>query len=110
MEEIVLGYTLPKPIETQEECDAYAAMAAAVNSHNAQAVPGERYWVIAEGSECYEVVEGDRVLEAEEETASEPTLREQVAELRNALADADALAVDQEYRLTLLELGVSETE
>lgn len=37
-------------------------------------------------------------------------LPETVAALRAALADADALAVDQDYRLTLLELGASESE
>ena len=37
-------------------------------------------------------------------------LPEMVAALRAALADADALAVDQDYRLTLLELGVTDDE
>ena len=37
-------------------------------------------------------------------------LPETVAALRAALADADALAVDQDYRLTLLELGVTDDE
>ena len=37
-------------------------------------------------------------------------LPETVAALRAALADADALNLDQDYRLTLLELGVTDDE
>lgn len=33
-----------------------------------------------------------------------------VVELKSALADADALNLDQDYRLTLLELGVTDDE
>ena len=35
---------------------------------------------------------------------------EQVASTQSALADADALNLDQDYRLTLLELGVTDDE
>lgn len=37
-------------------------------------------------------------------------LPETVAALNAALADADALNLDQDYRLTLLELGVTDDE
>ena len=37
-------------------------------------------------------------------------LPETVATLQAALADADALNLDQDYRLTLLELGVTDDE
>ena len=37
-------------------------------------------------------------------------LPETVAALQAALADADALSIDQDYRLTLLELGVTDDE
>ena len=37
-------------------------------------------------------------------------LPETVAALQAALADADALNIDQDYRLTLLELGVTDDE
>lgn len=37
-----------------------------------------------------------------------PTMEEQLAALQTALDDADAMNVDQEYRLTLLELGIEE--
>lgn len=35
---------------------------------------------------------------------------ERLAALQTALEDADALNVDQEYRLTLLELGITEED
>ena len=38
-----------------------------------------------------------------------PTLAELLTETQAAQADTDALAVDQEYRLTLLEAGVDPT-
>lgn len=37
-------------------------------------------------------------------------LPEMVVALKSALADADALNLDQDYRLTLLELGVTDDE
>ena len=40
----------------------------------------------------------------------EPTFKEQLASAQSALADADALNLDQDYRLTLLELGVTDDE
>lgn len=55
MEEIVLGYTLAKPVVTQEECTAYAAMAQAVNDHNAACGDGDTRWMIEDGESCYTV-------------------------------------------------------
>lgn len=37
-------------------------------------------------------------------------LPEMVVALKSALADVDALNLDQDYRLTLLELGVTDDE
>lgn len=48
--------------------------------------------------------------EARKKAEAWEKLPETVAALRAALADADALAVDQDYRLTLLELGVTDDE
>lgn len=53
MKEIALGYTLAKPVATQEECTAYAAMAQAVNAHNAACGVGDTLWVIEDGESCY---------------------------------------------------------
>ena len=55
MEEIALGYTLAKPVATQEECTAYAAMAQAVNDHNAACGDGDTRWMIEDGESCYTV-------------------------------------------------------
>ena len=55
MEEIVLGYTLAKPVVTQEECTAYAAMAQAVNDHNATCGDSDTRWMIEDGESCYTV-------------------------------------------------------
>ena len=48
--------------------------------------------------------------EARKKAEARDKLPETVEALRAALADADALAVDQDYRLTLLELGVTDDE
>lgn len=55
MEKIALGYTLAKPVVTQEECTAYAAMAQAVNEHNAACTEGDTRWMIEDGESCYTV-------------------------------------------------------
>ena len=48
--------------------------------------------------------------EARKKQEAKDKLPETVAALQAALADADALNVDQDYRLTLLELGVTDTD
>ena len=48
--------------------------------------------------------------EARKKQEAKDKLPETVAALQAALADADALNVDQAYRLTLLELGVTDTD
>lgn len=53
--EITLGCTLAKPVETQEECTAYAAMAQAVNEHNADCKVGDTKWMIEDGEDSYTV-------------------------------------------------------
>ena len=42
--------------------------------------------------------------------AENKTLQEAVATMESAQTDTDSLVVDQEYRITLLELGVTENE
>lgn len=46
--------------------------------------------------------------EARKKQEAKEKLPETVAALQSALADADALNLDQDYRLTLLELGVTD--
>ena len=48
--------------------------------------------------------------EARKKQEAMSKLLETVAALQAALADADALNLDQDYRLTLLELGVTDDE
>ena len=48
--------------------------------------------------------------EARKKQEAKDKLSETVEALRAALADADALNLDQDYRLTLLELGVTDDE
>lgn len=55
MEKIALGYTLAKPVATQEECTAYAAMAQVVNEHNAACGDSDTQWMIEDGESCYTV-------------------------------------------------------
>ena len=95
-----------KPVETQEQCTAYAAMAEAVNAHNAACAVGDTLWGIEDKADCYEVAEGGTVPEPEP-ASTLPTTEERLAALEAGQADADALNVDQAYRLTLLELGLT---
>lgn len=104
--EITVGTTLAKPVETQEQCNAYSAIAKAVNDHNAACNVGDTLWTIEDKADCYEVAESETLPEPEE---PKPTLGEQIAALQSAQTDSDALNVDQEYRLTLLELGIDNT-
>lgn len=50
---IEIGYSISKPVTTQEECNAYAAMAEAVNQHNATCAVGDTLWAIEDGESCY---------------------------------------------------------
>lgn len=75
---IALGHRIQKPVETQEQCNAYAQAATAVNDHNAGCRPGETLWTIADKSDCYEVVEDGLMPEP---GPAAPTVAEQLAEM-----------------------------
>lgn len=92
MEEIILGYTLAKPVETQEQCTAYAAMAAAVHAHNAACAVGDTLWVIEDKADCYEMAEGGRVPEPEP-ASTLPTTEERLAALEAGLIELAAQEV-----------------
>lgn len=110
------GYTAPAA-----KAD-YIAIAQAVSEHNDAAQPGQRYWGVALADGTYMVYEAGTVpppptaeelaaKEAERKKAEErEKLPETVAALQAAQADADEMNVDQAYRLTLLELNVSDTD
>ena len=124
MEETAIrpGYTVPT--ETDGTPADYSALEAAVNAHNQNAQPGEAYWGIRLCGAEYEVYEYGEVpqpptaeeLAAQEKAHREAQQRQEVLDklpetleaLQAAQADADALNVDQAYRLTLLELGITE--
>mgnify|MGYP004490706975 FL=1 len=93
--EITIGTAISKPVQTQAQCTAYAAMAEAVNAHNAACTVGDALWTIEDGEDCYTVAEDGTVPEPE---TPAPAVEDDLA----------ALMVDHEYRITLLELGVAE--
>lgn len=92
MEEIVLGYTIAKPVETKEQCTAYAAMAEAVNVHNAACGVGDTLWSIEDKADCYEVAEGGTVPEPEP-ASTLPTTEERLAALEAGLIELAAQEV-----------------
>ena len=126
MEEATIrpGYTVPT--ETAGTPADYSAIEAAVNAHNQSAQPGEAYWGIRLCGAEYEVYEYGEVPQpptAEELAAQEAAQQKAAAKqkavdtlpgtltaLQSAQNDIDSLMVDQEYRLTLLELGVTPEE
>lgn len=106
--EIKPGIKILKPVITQEECDTYSAAADAITAHNAAATVGEALWSMDDQPEFYVVVEAGTKPDPADAPKPTPTLEERLATMESAQADADALNVDQAYRLTLLELGITE--
>lgn len=92
MEEISMGYTLAKPVATQEKCTAYAAMAEAVNAHNAACAVGDTLWSIEDKADCYEVAEGGTVPEPEP-ASTLPTTEERLAAMEAGLIELAAQEV-----------------
>ena len=88
---IVPGWKVDKPVETQEQCDKYSEMAAAVNAHNAACKVGDVTWTIEDKPGCYEVAEGGVVPEPGE---PEPTLEEQLAALESSNNDIILMLAD----------------
>lgn len=106
--EIKPGIKILKPVITQEECDAYSAVVDAINAHNAAAAVGETLWGMDDQPEAYVVVEVGTQPDPADAPKPTPTLEERLATVESAQTDTDSLMVDQEYRITLLELGVTE--
>lgn len=105
--EIKPGAKILKPVITQEACDAYSAVVDAINAHNAAAAVGEALWSMDDQPEFYVVVEAGTQPDPADAPKPTPTLEERLATVESAQTDTDSLVVDQEYRLTLLELGVT---
>ena len=76
-------------------------------------VPAQEEWVEQVPIQKYIRYTAEELAAQEEARKKAEALKklpETVAALQVALADADALNVDQDYRLTLLELGVTDDE
>ena len=76
-------------------------------------VPARPAWTEQLPIKRYIRYTADQLAAQEEERKKQEAkdkLPETVAALQAALADADALNLDQDYRLTLLELGVTDDE
>lgn len=86
MNTINLGYTLAKPVATQEQCDAYAKMAQAVNEHNHSCTVGDMLWTVDDKKDCYEVIAGDIVTGPNVEAAKEAKISESKAVLAEFLS------------------------
>lgn len=88
---IKIGYSLVKPVATQEECNAYAEMAEAVNNHNNQCAVGDTLWVIEDNEAAYTVAEGNVMEESKTaEASSTPTnteLAQQITNIQLALCE-----------------------
>lgn len=108
--EIKPGAKIPKPVITQEECDTYSAVVDAITAHNAAAAVGEVLWSMDDQPEAYVVVEAGTQPDPADAPKPPPTLEERLATMENAQNDTDSLMVDQEYRLTMLELGLTPEE
>lgn len=106
--EIKPGTKIPKPVIAQEECDTYSAVVDAITAHNAAAAVGEALWSMDDQPEAYVVVEAGTQPDPADALKPTPTLEERLAAVEAAQADADALNVDQAYRMTLLGLGITE--
>lgn len=99
----------------------YTAIAQAVSEHNDAAQPGQHCWGVALADGTYMVYEAGTVpppptaeeLAAKEEAARKQAEREALPDtvkaLQTAQSDTDAMAVDHEYRMTMLELGITDT-
>lgn len=106
--EIKPGTKIQKPVITQAECDAYSAVVDAISAHNAAAAVGEALWSMDDQPDAYVVVEAGTQPDPADAPKPTPTLEERLAAVEAAQADADALNVDQAYRMTLLGLGITE--
>lgn len=84
-EEIKVGYSIMKPVETQEQCDQYSAMATCINDHNNAALPGGALWAIDDKEDCYEIIESGTV-PTEEETLG-PRKEDKISESKTALSE-----------------------
>lgn len=112
--DIKLGSTIAKPVVTQDECDAYTAMAQAVTAHNAACGVGSMRWRIEDKEHCYAIAEDGIVqpptaeeLAAKEEERKKAEARKKLPETVAALQeDSKTLKKENEMlKQCLLEMS-----
>ncbi len=82
--EIKPGTKIPKPVITQEECDAYSAVVDAITAHNAAAAVGEALWSMDDQPEAYVVVEAGTQPDPADAPKPPPTLEERLVAVESA--------------------------
>lgn len=104
--EIKLGTKIPKPVITQEECDAYSAVADAITAHNAAAAVGEALWSMDDQPEAYVVVEAGTQPDPADAPKPPPTLEERLVALDKLPETLEALKNENEMlKQCLLEMS-----
>lgn len=104
--EIKLGTKIPKPVITQEECDAYSAVADAITAHNAAAAVGEALWSMDDQPEAYVVVEAGTKPDPADAPKPTPTLEERLVALDKLPETLEALKNENEMlKQCLLEMS-----
>ena len=104
--EIKLGTKIPKPVITQEECDAYSAVVDAITAHNAAAAVGEALWSMDDQPEFYVVVEAGTQPDPADAPKPTPTLEERLVALDKLPETLEALKNENEMlKQCLLEMS-----
>ena len=91
-----MSYNIGDSIAKNAPLATHIEFSQAVNDHNAACQVGDTLWIIEDGETCYTVAEGEALRKPEVDATP------------SAEDDLSALVVDHEYRLTLLELGITE--
>lgn len=104
--EIKPGTKIPKPVITQEECDAYSAVVDAINTHNAAAAVGDALWSMDDQPEAYVVVEAGTKPDPADAPKPTPTLEERLVALDKLPETLEALKNENEMlKQCLLEMS-----
>lgn len=84
-QKIKIGYQIPKPIITTEECELYSSMVEELSNHNAAAKPGEELWTVKEQENCYEII-SDGIVPSEEQSL-EPIKNNKISKSKTSLSE-----------------------
>lgn len=104
--EIRPGTKIPKPVITQEECDAYSAVVDAITAHNAAAAVGETLWSMDDQPGAYVVVEAGTKPDPADAPKPTPTLEERLVALDKLPETLEALKNENEMlKQCLLEMS-----